>query len=91
MVEISGGEFASYQDSQQRLACNPVEHSVLWDQDNHNHKNYGISSWPAAYLIGPDGRVFWQGNPAWIRGRVEETEKLRKLLEEQLRAVREKK
>ena len=88
VVEISGGEFVSYQDSQQRLARHDVRHPVLWDQANRNHKNYGINSWPAAYLIGPDGRVFWQGNPAWIRGRAEETQKLKTLLEEQLRLLR---
>ena len=87
VVEVSGGEFASFDDSQKRLARNPVGHPVLWDEGNRNHKNYGIKGWPAAYLIGPDGRVFWQGNPAWIRNRAEETQQLRKLLQEQLQAL----
>ncbi len=63
-MEVSGGELATLKDSRKRLARWELGHPVLWDQANRNHKNYGINSWPAAYLLGADGKVFWQGNPA---------------------------
>ena len=45
-----------------------LNHPVLWDEGCRNTKTYGITAWPFAYLIGADGKVFWEGNPArWIR------------------------
>jgi hypothetical protein len=57
---------------------------VLWDKENKTIENYAISGWPSAYLIGADGKVFWQGNPAALRGRRDEEDAFRKLLKEQL-------
>jgi hypothetical protein len=62
---------------------------VLWDRDNLNHKNYGITSWPAAYLIGPDGKVFWQGNPERMQSHPDSVVKFRELLEAQLKIAAE--
>lgn len=61
---------------------------MLWDQGNRNHNNYGIKSWPTAYLIGADGIVFWQGNPARLSARSDEIQQFRQLLEERLREVK---
>jgi thiol-disulfide isomerase/thioredoxin len=36
-------------------------HPVLWDDDCRNTKAYGIKTWPFVYLIGTDGKVFWEG------------------------------
>ena len=87
IVEISGGEFASHGESAKLVEGQDIRHGVLWDEGNHNHKNYGITSWPAAFLIGADGTVFWQGNPARILGRRDETENMRGLLDKQLKAA----
>jgi hypothetical protein len=61
-----------------------VRHAVLWDQENKNIDNYAIKGWPSAYLIGADGKVFWQGNPAALRGRRDEEDAFRTLLKEEL-------
>lgn len=84
VVEISGGKFASFDESCDRLAKWDVRHAVLWDKENKNIGNYGINSWPSAYLIGSDGKVFWQGNPAALRGRQDDEDMVRKLLKEEL-------
>jgi hypothetical protein len=68
-----------------------LRHPVLWDKDNRNHKNYEIDSWPAAYLIGADGKVFWEGNPALIRSRPDELDKFRRRIEQNLEVVQGKK
>lgn len=90
IVEVSGGEFASRDESQARVDAQDIRHSVLWDEDNRNHKNYEVTSWPAAYLIGADGKVFWQGNPARMQARPSEAENFRRLLESQLKAAPKK-
>ena len=57
---------------------------MLWDEANRNHKNYGIASWPTAYLIGRDGKVVWQGNPARMQDRPESLAEFRAVLKKSL-------
>ena len=85
-MEISGGKLATYQESQEDWNAWKLSHAALWDKDNRNHENYGIASWPTAYIIGPDGKVFWEGNPAMLLRREKEVAKLKKLIEEKLRS-----
>jgi hypothetical protein len=87
VVEVSGGELASFPDSARRLAKIGVKHPVLWDRNNAAHRAYGVNGWPAAFLVGPDGKVFWQGNPALIRGSRDDERALRESLESQLRRI----
>lgn len=84
VVEVSGGD-AEFVPSKQRLAKWIVTHPVLWDRGNANAKNYEITEWPSAFLVGADGTVVWQGNPTTItRDRATEAE-FRELLDKQLR------
>jgi hypothetical protein len=92
VVEVSGGELATFDDSARRFRRNePVTHPVLWDRENQNHKNYAIRAWPSTYLIGPDGKVFWQGNAAAVRTRPDESAALRQAIEEQLKRAKRSK
>jgi hypothetical protein len=64
-----------------------LKHPVLWDDQCRNTRAYGISAWPFAYLIGVDGKVFWEGNPArWIC-RAEDAAGMRILVEGKLKEV----
>ena len=83
-MEISGGKLATYEESKDDWNVWKLKHSALWDKDNRNHTNYGIASWPTAYLIGPDGKVFWEGNPAVNLRREKDLASFRKLLESKL-------
>ena len=83
-MEISGGKLATYEESKHDWDQWKLKHSALWDKENRNHENYGIASWPTAYLIGPDGKVFWEGNPAVSLRREKELTSFKKLLEEKL-------
>ena len=89
IVEISGGELATYDESNELVVKQGVRHSVVWDEHNRNHANYGIKSWPAAYLIDADGKVFWEGNPGMLLKREKEVAKLKKLLEEKFPSKKE--
>ena len=84
VVEVSGGT-APFEPSRERLAKWAVAHPVLWDRGNANAKNYAITEWPSAFLIGPDARVVWQGNPATLARDKETEAEFRELLAEQLR------
>ena len=50
-------------------------------------RSAGVASIPATVLIGPDGTVFWQGNPALLRGHREAEAACRRALEGQLALV----
>jgi hypothetical protein len=88
VVEVSGGEYAEFDRSRERLEKWHVRHPVLWDRENQNTKAYAISGWPSAYLIGPDGRVFWQGNPATFPTRKDDEEEFRTVLRSELGRVK---
>jgi hypothetical protein len=61
-----------------------LKHPVLWDDECRNTKVYGIQAWPFVYLIGKDGKVFWEGNPArWIR-RKDKVKEVRDMIESKL-------
>lgn len=84
IVEISGGKFIEFEVSRSRLDKWKIRHAVLWDKENKNGSAYAINGWPSAYLIGADGKVFWQGNPAALRGRKEDEAAFSKELKRQL-------
>ena len=85
VVDVSGGEHATFADSARLLAKANITHPVIWDRNNALHKAYGVQAWPVAFLIGADGNVFWQGNPALMRGQKDEEKAFRELLETHLR------
>lgn len=84
VVEVSGGD-AEFEPSRRRLARWIVTHPVLWDYQNGNARRYGVSAWPSAFLLGPDGRVVWQGNPTFVTRDRDTEDAFRDLLAKQLR------
>ena len=48
---------------------------LLWDKDGKNCETYAIRGFPAAFLIGTDGKVVWEGFPG---AKFDEVEKLLK-------------
>jgi len=61
-----------------------LKHPVLWDAGCRNTNAYGVSAWPFAYLIGTDGRVFWEGNPSrWIHCK-QKVDEMRACIEREL-------
>jgi hypothetical protein len=84
VVEVSGGD-ADFESSRRRLGRWIVTHAVLWDRGNVNAGNYRVRAWPSAFLIGPDGKVAWQGNPSAITRDRDTEAAFRDLLQKQLR------
>ena len=88
IVEVSGGRDIPFDVAKERLSKWRIRHTVLWDKDNRNAEAYALSGWPSAYLIGGDGKVFWQGNPGALAGRKDEEETLRKAIRTQLESAK---
>ena len=61
-----------------------LHHPILWDDACQNTRAYGIEAWPFVYLIGPDGKVFWEGNPSRWLGRPKKAKEMRALIERKL-------
>ena len=87
VVEVSGGKTAEFKISKWRLARWEYRHPALWDYENKNARAYEITGWPTAYLIGPDGKVFWQGNAKKVQNDQALERAFRELLERKLELV----
>ena len=87
MIEITGGEQEPLQAVKKSVQKQALKHPVLWDMGCRNHRNYGLKNWPVAYLVGTDGKVFWEGNPARVVSRPAEVQTLKNLVEAQLQTV----
>lgn len=88
IVEIDGGKHESLHSTRSSVEAKDIEHLVLWDKGNQNHQRFGIHTWPRAFLIGADGRILWQGNPARIVNRPSAMMAMRDRIEQALDAAR---
>ena len=67
-----------------------VEHlklpfAVLWDKGGKNIETYKVQAMPAAYLIGVDGTVVWEGHP---NAKQSEADKLEAKIKTELEKVK---
>ncbi len=90
IIEIDGGKFEKLDRVKRDVAKKGVKHLVLWDDNCQNTATYGVTAWPVAYLIGIDGRVVWEGNPARVVNRPALAKALKDRIERQLKTVEQK-
>ena len=88
IVAINQGLQESLELQRRSVVRQQVPQFVLWDQANQNTQNYGVRAWPIAFLIGPDGKVKWEGNPARTIRRAGPRRQLVDLLESNLNQIR---
>ena len=88
IIEITGGEAEPLEVVKKNAEKLGLKHPVLWDKDCRNHRQYGLKNWPVAYLIGTDGKVFWEGNPAKVVDRPERVREFRELIEAELKKIK---
>jgi len=86
VIEVTGGEQEPLDVVKELVEKQQLNHPVLWDWNCRNHNNYGLKNWPVAYLIDSEGKVFWEGNPARVADRTNDSAELRKLIESKLAA-----
>ena len=89
IIEINQGRQETLETQKKSVIRQQVPQFVLWDKANQNTRNYGIKAWPIGYLIGPDGKVKWEGNPARTIRRAKPHRQLVELLESNLKQARE--
>ena len=89
VIEINQGRQETLETQRKSVTRQQVPQFVLWDEANQNTRNYGIKAWPIGYLIGADGKVKWEGNPARTIRRTTPHRQLVELLESNLKQVRE--
>ena len=58
---------------------------VLWDKDGKTVEAYKVEAMPAAYLIGVDGTVVWEGHPS---AKPSEADKLEAKIKAELEKVK---
>ena len=88
IVEINQGLQEPLELQRRSVVRQRVPQLVLWDEANQNTRNYGVRAWPIAFLIGPDGKVKWEGNPARTIHRTDPHRQLVDLLESSLKQIR---
>lgn len=87
IIEINSGRSEPLEVVRKLVADKGTRHAIVWDQHNSNHERYGIDAWSRAFLIGVDGRVVWEGNPARVIRRPHALGDLETLLEAELRKI----
>ncbi len=90
IIEVDGGKYEKLDVVTQAIRDKRVEFPVLWDEQCQNTERYGVRAWPVAYLIGVDGKVIWEGNPARVINRKKPRQQLVGLLENELSKVKSK-
>ena len=88
IIEIDGGRYETLEKVREIVREKKIKHAVLWDEDCQNHQNYGVDVWPVAYLIGVDGLVVWEGNPFMALHRPKRHQKLKSVIENQLKLIK---
>ncbi len=73
VIDIDDGTQDSPAELKASVEKGGIKYPVLWDKDARNIAAYGVQAMPAAYLIGADGKVVWEGVPD--AGKAEDYEK----------------
>lgn len=69
ILDIDDGTQDTLDAVKESVEKSKVKFPVLWDEGGKVTDAYGIKAFPAAYLVGVDGKVLWEGVPlAGIEG-----------------------
>jgi hypothetical protein len=63
VIDVDDGTQDTQQEVKDYVAKGSFPFAVLWDKDGKNVATYKVQAMPAAYLIGTDGKVVWEGHP----------------------------
>jgi peroxiredoxin len=85
VVDIDDGSEDSQADLKKDVQDHKLPFPVLWDKEGKNVATYKVEGFPAAYLIGVDGKVIWEGHP---NARQSEADKLEAKIKAELEKVK---
>jgi len=63
IIDVNSGRGDTKKDLAAYVKKNKKKYPTLWDRDGAVCKKFGIKGYPAAFLIGADGKVVWEGWP----------------------------
>lgn len=63
VIDIDNGAMDAKERLGESVKEGEIPFPVLWDKDGANCTTYGIKGYPAAFLVGVDGTVIWEGFP----------------------------
>ncbi|MBI4566426.1 MAG: redoxin domain-containing protein [Planctomycetes bacterium] len=82
IIDVDDGTKDTMEAVRQSVDKEKIEFTVLWDKDAKNIGTYGVKLFPTAYVVGVDGKVVWEGNPA------EKPEHVEKIIKDELAKVK---
>jgi len=63
ILYVDNGQFDTREQVAKLLKETKYPFPVVWDKDAKICQDYGVAGYPAAYLVGRDGKVRWNGLP----------------------------
>jgi len=63
IIDVDDGRKDKMEALKESVEKGDVKFPVLLDKDGQNVKTYGVRAMPAAFLVGVDGTVLWEGFP----------------------------
>jgi peroxiredoxin len=85
ILDVDDGTQDTLADLKKDVAEHQLPFPVLWDKDGKNVETYKVEGMPAAYLIGVDGTVVWEGHP---NAKQSEADKLEAKIKAELEKVK---
>lgn len=85
VVDVDDGKEDTLEDLKTEVEQGKFPFAVLWDKEAKNVGTYKVEGFPAAYLIGVDGTVVWEGHPD---ARPKEAEKLEARIKAELEKIK---
>jgi thiol-disulfide isomerase/thioredoxin len=61
IIEVDDGKIDKLEKVRDWVARDKIPYPVYYDANGAMTRQYGISSYPASFLIGRDGKVVWEG------------------------------
>ncbi len=74
VIDINDGSIDTYEALKDNVAKSAVPFPVLWDKDAKNVSAYKVEGMPAAYLVGVEGKVVWEGHPNPVKPELDKLE-----------------
>ena len=63
ILDINNGSIDSYAALEKYVKKEGKAYPTLWDKGGKVCKSFAVRGYPAAFLIGVDGKVIWEGYP----------------------------
>ncbi|HLF93636.1 MAG TPA: TlpA disulfide reductase family protein [Planctomycetota bacterium] len=85
IIDVDDGSQDTLADLKKEVEHDKLPFPILWDKDGKNVAAYKVEGMPAAYLIGVEGTVIWEGHP---NARQSEADKLEARIKAELEKVK---